>query len=118
MSVASAGPEHQAVAISCLMLFRSLGSEIGLALSTAVIQSVLRKELRSDLGAGFETDSIAEQVRKSLDNISTLAPEVQGTVRHCYEAAVRWSFVLNLCCAAGAFLASLLIRERSLGSRS
>ncbi|KAK4692537.1 hypothetical protein P7C71_g4692, partial [Lecanoromycetidae sp. Uapishka_2] len=107
-----AGPEHQAVAISCLHLFRSLGSEMGLALSAVVIQQVLGTKLHAILGDKPDASTLVKKLTQDLKYLNTLEPEIRGKARLAYEVAVRWSFVLCLCLATGSLFASLFIREK------
>lgn len=113
--MASTSPKDQAVAISCLHLFRSLGSEIGLALSAAIVQGVLRKELNTELKGNADVESIIEHVRESLEFLDGLEPDVRGAVRLCYEVAVRWSLCFGGLMAVGSLLGCLFMRERKLG---
>ena len=113
-AVADAGRENQAVAIAMLYLFRSLGSVIGISLSAAVIQHVLRGQVYHALRDHLDVETILRQVRTSLEYIDTLDPQAQGIIRDCYEQATRWSFVLDLIMVAGAIGLGVLICERPL----
>lgn len=115
--MAQAGQDDQATAISCFHLFRSLGSEVGLALSGSIIQQVLDRKLRIAFRGNADIRTILEQVRKSLGYIDTLEPETRELVRSCYGIAVRWSFAFSFLFATGSFLACLAIREKSLVGR-
>ncbi len=110
--------EDQAVAISCLHLFRSLGSEVALALCGAIVQVVLRSSIFNAFSDKSEEEitTLVEHVRRSLDYIHTLDPGTQDIVRGCYGMAVRWCLVLSAGFAVGTFLACLAIREQSLGT--
>ncbi|KAF7502743.1 hypothetical protein GJ744_005204 [Endocarpon pusillum] len=112
--ISYAGRDDQAVGIACLYLFRSLGSVIGISLSAATIQQVLRRRLHQALENSIDVDIIVDRVRKSLEYIRTLDPVLQGLVRRCYEAATRWSFVFDLLLVAGAIVASLGIQEKRI----
>lgn len=97
-----------------LYLFRSLGSVIGISLSSAVIQHVLREEVREALQDHFDVEHILRQVRTSLAYIDTLEPEAQGIIRFCYEQATRWSFFLDMIMVAGAIGLGFFICEKPL----
>ena len=92
--LSNAAPEDQAVVTACSYLFRSLGSIIGLALASTVVQQVLRTELTRELGSGDYGDQIARQVRESLDVIKTLDPALRDVVRECYGRSVRAGYGL------------------------
>lgn len=102
------------MAIALLYLFRSLGSVIGISLSAAVIQHVLRAHVSHALRDHLDVEIILRQVRTSLEYIDTLDPQAQGIIRYCYEQATRWSFVLDLIMVAGAIGLGVLICERPL----
>lgn len=87
--IANAAHEDQAIATACSYLFRSLGSVVGLSLSATVVQQVLRNRLQDQLGSGVDADKIVENVRRSLDFIKTLSPELAELVRKCYGSAIR-----------------------------
>lgn len=113
-AVSYAGRDDQAVGIACLYLFRSLGSVIGISLSAATIQQVLRQQLQQALHDNSDADVIVDRVRKSLEYIKTLDPDLQALVRHCYGVATRWSYALDTILVIGAVGASLFIREKRI----
>ncbi|KAL4743138.1 hypothetical protein BDV11DRAFT_202124 [Aspergillus similis] len=90
--ISNATPEDQAVVTACSYLFRSLGSVIGLALSSTVVQQVLRNRLRYALRDSKDIDRIVDGVRESLDFIKTLDPAIARTVRDCYGWATNKGF--------------------------
>ena len=92
--IANASPEDQAIATACSYLFRSLGSVVGLSLAATVIQQSLRMQLRDRLGNVEDAESIVKSVRKSLEYVKSLSPEVQATVRQCYGRAITHGFIL------------------------
>jgi predicted MFS family arabinose efflux permease len=110
--ISNAAPEDQAVTTACSYLFRSLGSVIGISLSSTVVQQSLRNHLIHDLGSGKEADKIVQKVRRSLEYIKTLEPEVREVVRRCYGHAVRDSFVLMIGIVFFATVSSFFIREK------
>ena len=94
--IANASPEDQAVVTACSYLFRSLGSVVGLSLSSTVIQQSLRGQLAKRLESRKDTEDIIRQIRESLDYIKTLEPGMAEVVRKCYMMATRNGFVLML----------------------
>lgn len=112
--VSNAAQEDQAVVTACSYLFRSLGSVIGLSLSSTVVQQVLRTRLRDALRDSKDVDKIVDGVRQSLDFIKTLDPVVARTVRDCYGWATNKGFAFLIGVVFFAFVSSLFIRERNL----
>ncbi|ERF75916.1 hypothetical protein EPUS_01282 [Endocarpon pusillum Z07020] len=112
--ISNAAPEDQAVTTACSYLFRSLGSVIGISLSSTVVQQSLRSYLIRDLGSGEEADRIVQRVRRSLEYIRTLDPEVRDMVRRCYGHAVRDAFALMIGITFFALISSFFIREKRL----
>ncbi|OTB18035.1 hypothetical protein K445DRAFT_73822 [Daldinia sp. EC12] len=116
--IANANPADSAVAIACSYLFRSLGTTLGVSISTAVLQQVLRTQLAAALGGdGDKAREIEEGVRQSLDYIRTLDPAIAETVRACYAVAVQWAFIPAAVLAAGALVSSTFIKEKKLEGR-
>lgn len=116
--MATASPGDQPAAISCMHLFRALGSEVGLALSGALLQGVLQVAMHDRLdsydGPHFSLDTVIEEVRRSLSFISDLDPWVQQQVRDSYSLAVQWCMGLCAVLAAGGLLVCFWIREKRI----
>ncbi|KAI1089690.1 MFS general substrate transporter [Rostrohypoxylon terebratum] len=116
--IANAPPDDTAVAIACSYLFRSLGTTLGISISTAVLQQVLRTGLAASLGDDNDrARQIEEGVRQSLDYIKKLEPEIANIVRACYAVAVQWAFLPVALFAFGALLSSAWVREKKLEGR-
>ncbi|CAJ2510039.1 Uu.00g059390.m01.CDS01 [Anthostomella pinea] len=115
--IANASPDDTAVAIACSYLFRSLGTTLGISISTAVLQQTLRTQLASNLSDGGpgRAREIEDRVRLSLDYIRSLEPDVAAAVRRCYAVATQAAFVPVAVLAALAVVSTLFIRERKLG---
>ncbi|MCJ1313762.1 hypothetical protein MMC25_007442 [Agyrium rufum] len=111
--IANADPQDQAVATACSYLFRSLGSVVGLSISATVVQQVLRTKLEERFGKGAEEERIVAGVRKSLEFIKTLDPEVREIVRGCYRHGIHVGFWLMFgtvaCSAISACESPLLL---------
>lgn len=112
--ISNAAPEDLAVTTACSYLFRSLGSVIGVSLSSTVVQQSLRTYLIRHLGSGEEADEVVQRVRRSLDYIRTLDPEVGNMVRRCFGHAIRDGFALMIGIAFFAMVSSFFIREKKL----
>jgi hypothetical protein len=112
--IANAAPEDTAVAIACSYLFRSLGTTLGISITTATLQQMLRVNLAQELGGEDRAREIEEQVRLSLDYIRRLDPDVAAIVQKCYAMATQWAFVPVAGFAVLAIVSSLFIKERKL----
>ena len=107
--MAHSSPSDQAATLSSLHFFRSLGSEVGLALCGAIIQLVLSEKLPSALGRSRSEGGIegfVNGIRKSLDFIHTLPESQQEVVRRCYSLAIQAAFAV---CAGLAGVAAVVV---------
>jgi len=111
--IASVGNENQAIGISVSYLFRALGTVIGIALASAIVQADLRHYLSFAL-SGREAEEIAENVRKSLDFLEKLDPDIRDVVIFGYGKAMRLAFGFAAICMALALVSSFFMREHSL----
>lgn len=107
-------PTDTAVVIASSYLFRSLGSSIGISVSSAVLQQVLRSELAARLGGGDIAREVEERVRKDLREIRKLPAGVAREVRDGYRVAVGTALGPSILFCALAVVATLFIREKSL----
>lgn len=114
ISVSNATYEDQAVVTACSYLFRSLGSVIGLSLSSTVVQQLLRDRLRSGLKDSKNIDQIVEGVRESLDFIKTLDPKTARIVRDAYGWSTNKGFAFMVGVVFFALLSGFFIRETKL----
>lgn len=112
--VSNASYEDQAVVTACSYLFRSLGSVIGLSLSSTVVQQLLRNKLKTGLRDSKNIDQIVEGVRESLDFIKTLDPATARIVRDSYGWSTNKGFAFLVCVVFFALLSSCFIREAKL----
>ncbi|KAK6216173.1 hypothetical protein LQW54_003747 [Pestalotiopsis sp. IQ-011] len=110
--ISNTAPEDMAVAVACSYLFRSLGTIIGISVSTAVLQQVLKTELAERLGGG--ADEIADRVRESLDYIRELPVDVAAVVRDCYAIATSWACIPAIVFIVLCLISSAFIREKKL----
>lgn len=99
---------------ACSYLFRSLGSVIGLSLSSTVVQQLLRSRLRSELHSSKDIDQIVDGVRESLDFIKKLDPEIARIVRSCYGWSTNKGFGFMVVVVFFALFSSFFIRESKL----
>lgn len=94
-----------------------MGSAIGISISTATFQQVLRLRLAEQLDSGDRAREIEEGVRQSLDYIRQLDPGLAAIVRKCYAVATQFAFVPVAALAVLALLAAAFIKEQRLGSK-
>lgn len=111
--IASVGREHQAVVISISYAFRSTGATIGVALGTAVFQSILWARLSSRL-TGNAADKIIEEVRRSADAIKLLPEPAKGLVLQSYLDALRAVFVVIVGLSILGTLSAAFMKEHIL----
>ncbi|RYP37961.1 hypothetical protein DL766_001258 [Monosporascus sp. MC13-8B] len=123
--LASSTQREQAVVTSALMLWRALGSVLGVAASSLVLQNALVRYLSlyviADGVDGRDEAwkrALIARVRESVEAVARLADEgVREQVVLSYQAAVRVTF---LCCVAIAVVSAALIapiRLPRLGDR-
>lgn len=111
--ISNTAAEDMAVAVACSYLFRSLGTTIGISISTAVLQQALRTELIARLHDS-RADEIAERVRESLDYIRELPLDLANTVRDCYAIATSWACLPVIIMIVLCLVSSSFIREKKL----
>ncbi|EPS42105.1 hypothetical protein H072_3827 [Dactylellina haptotyla CBS 200.50] len=119
--IARAGGRDQAVATAVSYLFRSLGSVVGVSLSSTLLQGDLRSTLRTELKGMVGKDEVEEIVRNatgSLEFLKELKPNVRTLVIRAYEQAVRYPFLMALVLPALAVVSSFFIIEQPLKGKT
>ena len=108
--------EHkdQAVITSASYAFRSTGSAIGITISSAVFQNILKLELWHRFGDRKGAAEIIGKLRDSLDEIQRLPPSWKADVMDVYMDALRGVFLTTLGFAVIGLLVSLAMREHKL----
>ncbi|KAJ4294796.1 hypothetical protein N0V88_005030 [Collariella sp. IMI 366227] len=96
---------EQAVVTGTLMLWRSLGSVLGVACTSLVVQNALWVYLEEYV-QGPEKEMVVETVRRSVEAIRELPEVYQEQVVRSYEAALRMTFG---CCVVLAVVSVGLI---------
>lgn len=125
MAILAASEQHeQAVVTSTLILWRSMGTVLGIAASSLVVQNTLWGFLdryvtdEAARAGGFAgREQVVEKVRESVEAVAGLRGLVQEQVVESYEAAVRTTF---MCCVVVAVVSGLLlvpVKLPRLGSR-
>ena len=113
--LSNAAQEDIAVVVACSYLFRSLGSSIGISISSAVLQNVLRSELLRRLGDGDAAREVEERVRKDMRAIGDLPADVAADVRDSYRLGVGAAMGPTVVALGFAVLATFFIREKRMG---
>jgi len=119
-SLAVLATSHQddlAVATSVLILFRSLGTVMGVSVSSLVVQNSLFHYLDVFVG-GSNREEVIRMARKSVSIIAKLPRQSQLEVIAAYASALRLAFVCAAVTSTIAFLLVLRIRLPRLGSKS
>lgn len=103
--LACSAQTEQAVVTSTLILWRSLGMVLGVALSSLVVQNALVYYIRLYV-EGADRETIIGRVRASVEAIAQLDQPYREQVVRSYEAALRLTFA---CCILVAAISVLLI---------
>ncbi|KAF2494141.1 MFS general substrate transporter [Lophium mytilinum] len=93
--LATSTQEDQAVMTSTLTLWRSLGTVLGVSLSSLVLQNSLSAYL-NDLVDGSHKDEIIWKVRKSVRAVLDLDPKHQHQVIDAYSRSLRVTFMSSI----------------------
>ncbi|KAM0334283.1 hypothetical protein ACHAQA_001305 [Verticillium albo-atrum] len=110
--LSNAAQSDTAVVVACSYLFRSLGSSIGISVSSAVLQQILRGELARRLGDG--AGDIIDAVRESIDVIRELPPAVAAEVRESYRVATVGVMAPTTAFLVLAFAATFFVKEKAM----
>lgn len=116
--LANVPPEMQAVITSASYAFRSTGSVIGVAVSGAIFQNILGRELDSRLGGkGRGAEEWAGRVKRSFEEVKVVPEEWRGEVFAAFEGALQgvWWYVGAV--GVVALVCGIGIRRSQLGRR-
>lgn len=108
--IADIGREHVAVATSLSYMFRTSGQVLGVALSGALTQAVLSRELRARI-TGPGADELIQRIRQSSEEIRKLPPTLQLAATTSYGKALHAVFVCSVVLAVVGVLSSMGMRE-------
>ncbi|KZV90612.1 MFS general substrate transporter [Exidia glandulosa HHB12029] len=111
--LASLAPEHMPVATGFGQLWRGVGQVSGVAVSSALFQTILDSELRRRITAPGSQE-IIDKIRHSSKIVRDLPPEIQGPARASYAVALQWVFTFAAISTFTAFLVRLPIPEQSI----
>ena len=114
--IASVEHKHQAVITSASYAFRSTGSTIGITISSAVFQNLLKKGLEGRFGDWPGAEEEIGRIRDSVDEVKRLPPRWHDGVIDAYVDAFTGVWVVVLAFGTCAAIASLFIRQHKLYS--
>ncbi|OZJ03271.1 hypothetical protein BZG36_04907 [Bifiguratus adelaidae] len=112
-----AGVERKdfAVATSLSYLFKATGNVLGVSLSSAIVQGLLKQRLESVI-TGPDAADIIDRARKSITEIPHLPLQVQPMVIAAYEYGLRWAFAATALFGLLALFSSLFMKRLPLRS--
>ena len=103
--------KHQAVITSASYAFRSTGATIGVTITSAIFQNLLKTRLWDTMGDREGAADIIPKIRDSLDAIKDLPPAWKGGVQDAYMDAFHGAFLALLGIAILGATVSLFMRE-------
>ncbi|KAJ4148304.1 hypothetical protein LMH87_002781 [Akanthomyces muscarius] len=103
--LATSTRDEQAVVMSALAIWRSLGAVLGVALSSVVVQNALLYYLDIFV-RGPRRDDVITIARTSVQKIAELEQPYQEQVVQSYDAALRLAFGS---CVIAAIISALLV---------
>ena len=114
--ISSVDREYQAVVTSASFAFGSIGSILGISITSTVFEHLLRKELRSRLEHNSEADHLISRLRNKFDGIQYLSPVLRQDVFDCYAAALKTVFATTLVMTICGTISSCFIKQHNLPS--
>lgn len=95
-------------------MFRTTGQVLGVALSGALTQAVLQRELATRI-TGPNADKVISAIRQSSEHIRTLPPDLQLAARTSYLNALHAVFFSGIAFSVVGVLATCFMREVPMG---
>ncbi|KAL8850153.1 MAG: hypothetical protein Q9221_004914 [Calogaya cf. arnoldii] len=114
--IAAVSHANQAVITSASYAFRSTGSTIGIAISSAVFQNILSLKLHTRFSGLPHEHRYVEKLKDSLDEIGKLPPGLREAAMDCYMGALRGVFITILGIGVLGAAVSLAMKEHTLHS--
>ncbi|KAF4578265.1 hypothetical protein EYR40_001574 [Pleurotus pulmonarius] len=111
--VANLPASQMAIGTGFSQLLRGLGQVGGLAISSALFQSVLKRELSKRI-RGDGAQEIISKIRHASSAIHTLPPPLQQAARDAFAVALRSVFILAATASLLAYLARIPIPDKNL----
>ncbi|EPQ50683.1 vacuolar amino acid permease [Gloeophyllum trabeum ATCC 11539] len=94
-------------------LFRGVGQVGGVAISSAIFQSSLDRELRRRIDTP-DADELIKNIRHSARFVAELPPDLQRKARDSYAVGLRAVFITAACSTLLAYIARLPIPDKDL----
>lgn len=117
MAILASSPQsEQAVVSSTLILWRSVGMVLGVAVSSLILQNALVFYL-DDFVQGELKDVVIAKVRSSVEAVAKLDDPYREQVIRGYEAALRLTFGFCVLVAAASLLIIVPVKLNMLPSR-
>jgi MFS family permease len=111
--------DDQAVVVTTLGLLRSLGSILGVAVSSWVFQNSLAVYLEKEVQASPHVKRRAiQEVRRSVGAIRTLEPGLKQMVIRAYAESLRWTFAQGILWAVVVGVLTVIIKLPRLQKQS
>lgn len=104
--------EHQAVVQSATYCIRSISMVIGLAISAAAFQKVLKANLEASLGP--QDSKLIGEVRTNFSAVQSLSPDLKLSVQRSYIDALHVVFYITTAEIVVAAIASLMMKENDI----
>ncbi|KIR32735.1 multidrug resistance protein fnx1 [Cryptococcus deuterogattii MMRL2647] len=114
--VQRAGKGETAVATSMTYLFRTVGQVLGVAISSAIVQSVVQRDLVRTI-TGPEAQDIIYVIRHSTSAIQTLEPQYKIPAIQAYDHALRLVWIFNLVLSIFTVLTLMIVKEEEMPDR-
>ncbi|KAK5169728.1 uncharacterized protein LTR77_005706 [Saxophila tyrrhenica] len=110
--------EHSdhAVSASTVYLIRNMGCVWGVAITSAIVQSVLTAKLPTVLEGVKDKaqNQISDEIRHSVTALEHLSPSIQLAARMVYYEGIRYAFAASTAFALLAFVAALFAIGKGL----
>ena len=117
MALLTASPQaEQAVVTSTLLLWRNIGSVLGVATSSLIVQNVLMYYLGIYVHGDLR-DEVIERVKESVEAVAKLEQPYREQAIQSYEAALRLTFVFCMVVAVVSFCLTAVVKLPRLPSR-
>ncbi|OWZ29452.1 multidrug resistance protein fnx1 [Cryptococcus neoformans AD2-60a] len=108
--IADVGPEHVAIATSLSYVFRTIGQVLGVALSGALTQAVLARELEKRI-QGHNAEETIASIRESSASIRYLPEPLKSIAIASYQKGLHAVFICTVVLSVITLISGLGIRE-------
>ncbi|EKM83277.1 hypothetical protein AGABI1DRAFT_111711 [Agaricus bisporus var. burnettii JB137-S8] len=107
---------HVALGTGFGTLFRGVGQVGGVAISSAIFQSRLTRELHTRI-TGPNAEELITRIKQQSNLVVSLPPDVQRAVRDAHSTSIKAVFVYAACLTLVSYAVRLAIPEKELDSR-